>query len=459
MDNTNPLIQALLEENEALKKDNLFLREKIAELEKRLDLNSKNSSKPPSSDGFKKAPPKSLREKGKNPSGGKTGHKGYTLKQVAHPDTIILHEIKICSHCQGILNKEADRIVKRQVFDIPPVKLEVTEHQVEIKICPGCKKEVRASFPCGVNVPAQYGPKIKAQAAYLSAQHYIPEDRLQIIFKDLYNAEIATATLVKFSNDLSFNLIEFCDFVLEKIKRAALKHMDETGYRVKGKLNWLHVTSNDKLTYYHHAEKRGAMLSGISGIVVHDHWKPYYQMKIKHALCNAHHLRELEALIEYDKESWARKMKRLLLFTHKYRRFFDDGVPEQKIIRLEKIYDRIIKEGMEYHLKRREQLLYGGKFTRKRYPGHNLLLRLDKYREDVLRFLHNPAVPFTNNQAEQDIRMMKLKQKISGGFRTTSGTDVFVRLRTFFSTIRKQNLDIFTATTNAINGELPTLIC
>jgi transposase len=182
-------------------------------------------------------------------------------------------------------------------------------------------------------------------------------------------------------------------------------------------------------------------------------------MKIKHALCNAHHLRELEALIEYDKESWARKMKRLLLFTHKYRRFFDDGVPEQKIIRLEKIYDKIIKEGMEYHLKRREQLLYGGKFTRKRYPGHNLLLRLDKYREDVLRFLYNPAVPFTNNQAEQDIRMMKLKQKISGGFRTTSGTDVFVRLRTFFSTIRKQNLDIFTATTNAINGELPTLIC
>ena len=233
--------------------------------------------------------------------------------------------------------------------------------------------------------------------------------------------------------------------------------MDETGYRVKGKLHWLHVVSNDKLTYYHHSEKRGIILAGVNGIVVHDHWKPYYQMKVKHALCNAHHLRKLEALVEYDKESWSRKMKRLLLFTHKYRQLFDNGVPEQKIIRLEKIYDGIIKEGMEYHLKRREQMLYGGKFTRKRYPGHNLLLRLDKYREDVFRFLHNPAVPFTNNQAEQDIRMMKLKQKISGGFRTTSGTNVFVRLRTFFSTVRKQNLDIFTAITNAINGELPVI--
>ena len=180
MDNANPLIQALLEENSVLKKDNLFLREKIAELEKRLHLNSKNSSKPPSSDGFRKPPSKSLRKNGKNSSGGKTGHKGYTLKQVKHPDIIIRHEIEVCSHCQGILNKEADRIIKRQVFDIPPVKLEVTEHQIEIKICPCCKKEVRAAFPQGINVPAQYGPKIKAQAAYLSAQHYIPEDRLQV---------------------------------------------------------------------------------------------------------------------------------------------------------------------------------------------------------------------------------------------------------------------------------------
>ena len=144
---------------------------------------------------------------------------------------------------------------------------------------------------------------------------------------------------------------------------------------------------------------------------------------------------------------------------HKHRQLFDSGAPEQKIIRLEKIYDKIVSEGINYHLKRREQLLYGGKFTRKRYPGHNLLLRLEKYREDVLRFLHNPAVPFTNNQAEQDIRMMKVKQKISGGFRTTSGADVFVRLHTFFSTIRKQNLDIFTSTANAINGELPVITC
>lgn len=142
----------------------------------------------------------------------------------------------------------------------------------------------------------------------------------------------------------------------------------------------------------------------------------------------------------------------------KYKQCFDNEIPDQKINRLEKIYDKIVKEGLAYHLKRREQLIFGGRLTRKRYAGHNLLLRLEKYKEDVLRFLHDPIVPFTNNQAEQDIRMMKVKQKISGGFRTIDGADVFVRLRTFLSTIRKQNLNLFASISNAINGGLPIII-
>ena len=430
------------------------LMARIEELEKRLGLNSKNSSKPPSSDGFKKSPPSSLRQKGKNPSGGQEGHVGHTLKQVSNPDKIIRHELTTCPHCQNKLSGGVVGIMKRQVFDIPPVKMEVTEHQAEIKICSCCKKEVRAEFPIGINVPAQYGSRIKAQAVYLGVQHFIPEDRLQVIFQDLYGAQIATATLVKFSNDLADNLGGFCQRVLEKIKLTPLKHMDETGFRISGKTTWLHVAANKNLTYYHSSPKRKALLEGVTGTIVHDHWKPYYQMNNVHVLCNAHHLRELESLVE-DKEAWAKKTRKLLLFMHRYRQFFAAEIPKEKIKRLERMYTEIIEEGLEYHLKRRKNLIYGGMFTRKRYPGHNLLLRLKDYRSDVLRFLYDPTIPFTNNQAEQDLRMMKLKQKISGGFRTTNGAEVFIRIRTFLSTARKQGWDIFNTLANSIDGEIP----
>jgi len=436
MDEKDLLIQRLLEEIAILKKIVAEQSVRITELERCLGLNSKNSSKPPSSDGFKKPPTTSLRPKGKNPSGGQKGHEGHTLQQVTNPDKIIRHKLTTCPHCKNTLNNEVIDVTKRQVFDIPPVKVE--------KICPCCKKEVRAEFPIGVDVPAQYGPRIKAQTVYLAVQHFIPEDRLQTIFQDLYGAEIATATLVKFTKDLANKLDGFCQSILEKIKLAALKHMDETGFRIGGKTTWLHVASNDRFTYYHHSPKRKSLLDGVIGTVVHDHWKPYYQMDTKHALCNAHHLRELKALIE-GKEVWSKKMRKLLLFMHKYRQFFPDKIPREKIKRLEKIYAEIIKEGLAYHLKRRKELPCGGKLIRKRYPGHNLLLRLQNYRNDVLRFLHDPIVPFTNNQAEQDIRMMKLKQKISGGFRTPKGADVFVCIRTFLSTARKQQWDIFSA--------------
>jgi transposase len=316
---------------------------RIEELEKRLGLNSKNSSKPPSSDGFKKLPPSSLRQKSKNFSGGQKGHDGHTLKQVSNPDKIIRHELTNCPHCKNQLSKEVVGLTKRQVFDIPPVKIEITEHQAETKICSCCKKEVRAEFPLGINVPAQYGSRIKAQAVYLGVQHFIPEDRLQAIFQDLYGAQIATATLVKFSNDLAGNLGGFCQRVLEKIKLAALKHMDETGFRIGGKTTWLHVASNEKLTYYHNSPKRKSLFEGVTGTIVHDHWKPYYQINTTHALCNAHHLRELQALIE-DKEAWAKKMKKLLLFMHKYRRFFVAEIPQEKIKQLERIYTEIIDE-------------------------------------------------------------------------------------------------------------------
>lgn len=450
MDEKDLLIQRLLEEI-------IWLKARVAELERRLRLNSKNSSKPPSSDGFKKPPPSSLREKGKNPSGGQKGHEGQTLEQVAKPDKIVRHELSVCPHCQSVLSDDVVGITKRQVFDIPPVKLEVTEHQAEIKVCPCCGEKVRAEFPKGVDVPAQYGERIKAHSVYLSAQNFIPEDRLQTVFQDLYGVKIATGTLVKFSNDFAKRLEGFCESALENIKLAAIKHADETGFRIGGKTIWLHVACDGKITYYHVSSKRKSLLEGMIGTLVHDHWKPYFQMKVKHALCNAHHLRELNGLIE-SKEVWAKKMKRILLFMHKYRQFYADKIPKEKLRRLEGMYTRIIDEGLVYHIKRREELPCGGRTNRKRYPGHNLLLRLKNYRSDVLRFLYDPNVPFTNNQAEQDVRMMKVKQRVSGGFRTMQGAEVFARLRTFLSTARKQGWDIFTVLSNSMNGEIPLLL-
>lgn len=452
-------IQALIEENQALRQENAALRARIAELEKRLGLNSQNSSKPPSTDGFNKPNKQSsLRGKGKNPSGGQNGHKGYTLVQVAKPDKIERHQAVMCPHCQSQLDSDVIGISKRQVFDIPPQQIEVTEHQAEIKICPCCHKKVRAEFPSGVDSPTQYGEKIKSLSAYLNTQQFIPEDRIQIFFRDLYNVQIATATIVKFCNDLSNKLEPFNQALFREIKKSLLNHLDETGYKISGKTQWLHVASNEKFTYYHSSPKRKSLLKKLKGTVVHDHFKPYYQLpEVKHALCNAHHLRELEALVEYDKERWAKKMKKLLIFMCNYRKHFTEKIPNEKLDCLEKIYRKILDEGFVHHIKRRENLIHGGMFLRKRYPGHNLLLRLEKYQSDTLRFLHDPMVPFTNNQAERDLRMMKLRQKISGGFRTEKGAETFVRIRSFISTARKQGWDIFASISGAVNGVLPKL--
>ena len=331
MENAEIQIKFLLDANEQLRKENAELKiiiaqqaARIAELERRLGLNSTNSSKPPSSDGLgKKSRTKSLRVKGKNPTGGQQGHEGTTLKQVAKPDKVVLHTISTCPHCQSQLTEQAIGMVNRQVFDIPPSNIEVTEHQAEVKICSCCQRKVQAEFPPGVTASTQYGSRVKALAVYLNEQHFVPEDRLQMLFKDIYNIQIATATLVKFCNDLSISLSEFDEVVLNKIKNEAIKHMDETGFRVAGKTCWLHVISNAACTHYRYSEKRGSLLENVIRIAVHDDWKPYLSMAgVEHAMCHAHHLRELNALVEHDKEAWAKKMRRLLLFMNNYRGFY-----------------------------------------------------------------------------------------------------------------------------------------
>jgi transposase len=455
------LIQQLMKRIDKLEQENVLLRYENAELKKRLNKNSKNSSKPPSSDGLSKSPntprTSSLRPTGKNKSGGQLGHKGETLKRSETPDKIELHKLSKCPIClSSLASVNSVDVMKRQVFDIMHPKVEVTEHQAEIKMCSCCNKRVTASFPTGVNAPTQYGEVVKSYAIYFQ-QQYIPEDRLQETFRDLFNIDLATATLNNFSQAAYDDLSEFDADVLSKIKTAAVKHLDETGFRIAGTTQWLHVASTDLLTYYHASAKRKSLLDGLTGIVVHDHWKPYYTLpNVLHGLCNQHHLRELKAVIEFDQEKWARKMQRFLRISLRYRHHYSDKpIPKDKLNRLHQLYDKIIDEGVSYHESLPEYAKKNKRGRTAKRTEHNLILRLKNYRCDVLRFLNNALVPFTNNQAERDLRMMKCKQKISGGFRTGKGADIFIRIRGFVSTARKQGWNVLESIQQVVRGCAP----
>lgn len=468
MDEKDLLIQRLFDEIATLKQiiaeqSAIIAKQsaRIDELEKRLGKNSNNSSKPPSSDGLSKPPSthrtSSLRETGKHKSGGQSGHKGETLKRTETPDKIEHHKLKKCPECSSTLESSVlVGVVKRQVFDIPLPKISVTEHQAEIKKCACCSKRVTAAFPYGVNAPVQYGEVVKSYAIYFQ-QQYIPEDRLQETFRDLFGIDLATATLNNFSEAAYDKLSEFEADVLYKIKVAAVKHLDETGFRIGGKTQWLHVAATNKLTSYHAYPKRKSLIAGMKGVVVHDHWKSYYKMpEVSHALCNQHHLRELKAVIEFDRERWAKKMQRFLRLALHYRHKHDNKpILKDKLERLGKLYDTIICQGLSYHEQLPEYAKKNKRGRTAKRTGHNLVLRLKNYRDDVLHFLRNPLVPFTNNQAERDLRMMKCKQKISGGFRTVKGAEIFIRIRGFISTARKQGWNIFESIQKVVRGNAP----
>jgi transposase len=422
---------------------------RIADLERRLNKNSSNSSKPPSSAGLgKPARTTSLRENGKNKSGGQPGHKGETLKQTETPDIVKTHVLTTCPDCKHtLLHSPVVGIVKRQVFDIPPPKIEVTEHQAEIKYCTCCNKTATALFPSEVRAPIQYGEVIRSWSIYYQYQHFIPEDRLQQLFSDLYGIQLATATLAGY-NRIAFDaLASFEESILALVKTAAVKNLDETGFRIAGKTQWLHVASTKSATYYHVSPKRKSLIDGLLGTVVHDHWKSYYTLfGVEHGLCNQHHLRELKAIIEHDKEPWASDMRRLLRVALRCRHFHGgNAIPPERLKWLTTIYDRIIKQGLAFHTTQPPLPCKGKQGRQPRRTGHNLLLRLFHYKQDVLRFLHDPEVPFTNNDAERDLRMMKCKQKVSGGFRTPQGAEHFARIRGFISTVRKQGFNVLSS--------------
>jgi transposase len=434
------------------------LKARIAELERRLGLNSSNSGKPPSSDGLKKpARVMSLREPSDRKPGGQKGHKGETLRQAAEPDATVDHLPPSCSGCGAVLTPDmAETHVARQVFDLPePLPLVVTEHRAHVCRCAACGAKTRGLFPEGVNAPVQYGARITAFVIYLLHYQLLPEARLVELMADLFGVKLAAATIARMSRGCANGLKGFGETVRDLVAGATVKHMDETGFRIGGKTRWLHVASTALLTFYRVCARRGSLLADVVGIVVHDHWKPYYTMQgVLHALCNAHHLRELKALVEIEKEDWARKMQRLLRRAcHAANLARERGIPlKASLVEcFERRYDAIVTEGLAFHEAEpplaRATTKGGGK--RRGRPahrtGHNLLLRFQTRKEDTLRFLHDPSVPFTNNQAERDGRMMKLRQKISGGFRSLEGARDFATIRSFITTARKQGWGIIDA--------------
>jgi len=377
----------------------LILAERIRKLEDQLAKNSSNSGKPPSSDGYTQPAPRSLRKRSRRKSGGQAGHRGEMLKAVEKPDHLKVHRVKGCAYYgQSLKRRKAIGHEKRQVFDVPPMKIEVTEHRAEIKGCACCGKETRAQFPSEVSQAVQYGTEIKVQMVYLNTEQHIPLERTCDLLEEFYGHRPSEGTIVTACAEAAQRVEKSNEAIKEHlVEKEEVAHFDETGMLINGILNWLHSISTLRLTCYAihaiHAKRGSVAMDEINalrvprfkGRAVHDDLASYFQYDLKHALCNAHHLRTLLFLLER--------------------------------------YPQKLKQS----------------------PAHNVLLRLQKHKEVVLAFMVDFNVPFDNNQAERDLRMMKVKQKVSGGFRSTSGAQNFCQIRGYLSTARKNGVKALTA--------------
>ena len=435
---------------------------KIRELESRLKLNSQNSSRPPSSDGLNRPNNQSLREKSGRKPGGQFGHPGHTLQMSAKPDRIEKHEIKCCAKCgQSLVNQPLVGMEKRQVFDVPQPRLEVTEHQAEKKICPHCGQTNRAEFPVHVTAPVQYGANIKAQLVYLNIQQLLPYDRISEMTTEMCGCHISPATVVEVVKEAAALATPVVEQIRQGLQNSPVVHYDETGCRINGKTAWLHSASTKDRTLYHTHEKRGSegtnaggILPAFQGIAVHDCWKPYFKYECQHAVCNAHLLRELKAIHEDDHQAWAKDMTDFLLAAKKQVETSLIGC----LVGLAKTetevqYQRIIAAGYEQNP--RPLVKETPKRGRiKNTKAVNILNRLRDYQPQVLAFIANPLVPFDNNQAERDIRMVKLQQKISGCFRTFRGASYFCTLRSYVSTLRKNCQQVLAAISALFTGQV-----
>ncbi len=446
-------LSALEKQVGILSQENQMLRLENDEFRKRFALNSSNSHKPPSTDGFKKTIKNNHQVSGKK-VGGQPGHTGETLQMVEVPDRIIVHEVK--GKCQCGRNLRFASYLdynRRQVFDIPKPRFEVTEHRNEIKQC-----------QCGLihygeqenRPPVQYGAGVLSLSVYLNQYGFIPFKRQKEFWKDFYGMNVSVGMLLQANEKCYTDLASTEQIIKQAIISSPVIHNDETGINCEGKTKWVHTSSTELFTHLAMHEKRGAeaidcikILPDFSGVSVHDRYSSYDKYPCKHALCNAHIIRDLKYLHEEENKEWAGKMIPLLVNANQTKEKQELG---DKIIKnIKACYDSVIKAGM-----RGEPdlpiMIVKKRGRRKKSKSLLLLEALIKRKDQVLGFLDDPLVPFTNNQAERDLRPVKGKLKISGCFRTDRGAQIYCRIRSYISTVKKHGLPVLDALQKALEG-------
>lgn len=445
------------------------LEHRIEQLESQRDTDSHNSHKPPSSDGLQRMT-KSQRTKSDRSSGGQDHHEGSTLRRSEHPDVIVTHKVNarcVCGH--SLKRVKAHTIEKRQVFDIPVVGIQVTEHQCEVKECPSCGTTTVASFPAGLTKVVQYGKNIKSFTTYLMHFQLLPSERTKELLQDVFGCSVSEGTLFNWNKEIHTTVQDSEQQIKEQLLHSPVIHADETGIFCTSKLHWLHVASTPQLTFYQIHAKRGAeamdaidIFTRYTGTAVHDFWKSYFDYDCNHGICNSHLIRELIFVHEQFRQRWAKDLIALVTRIDKSVARAKQLGKQSLIPRLQRSFEQqyhaIVQRGLHNNPR-----LRGSPHTRgrkKQSKARNLLERLRDYSSAVLAFMYDFDVPFTNNQAERDVRMAKVKQKISGTFRSTLGAEIFCRVRGYISTARKNGLSAFDAISRAFDGNpfVPNII-
>jgi transposase len=446
------LIEYLLGKIRSLEERQGVLETRLLALEGRLGKTSRNSHRPSGSEPFRKGRSPLERPKGLA-SGGQKGHPGHRLEPVAQFDHRVVHTVCSCAHCgQDLSGISSQGGSKRQVFDLPVLKVQVTEHETELKSCPSCGGHTEALFPSEVSQATQYGPQVKALATYFMHQHFISSERTQEVFRDVLGCPLSEGSLYSFVEECGEGLVHAEETLREILRESPVVHFDETGLRVNSTLHWVHSASTSEATLYTVHPKRGKegmeagdVLPHFEGVAIHDGWKNYWQYECGHGLCDAHIVRELTFVEEKEGYPWAGRMKNVLLTLCSATRAWKEenaSCPEKAIETGKKAYEAILTEADAVYAQREE--------GKQRSKGACLLDRLWNDRDAILAFTEVKEIPFTNNQAEQDIRMVKVKQKVSGSFRTFLGATLFCRIRSVISTVRKNKLNVLETLTQAI---------